>query len=153
MWRHKLMRTCECKRHLLNFLKFPCGRDGSTRGRRQAFTIMSLRSPWVATKCVWRCRCWSGQRTQVQGCLLPENLWRRKYRQSPENRVPPQDQRKSRHFLEYTREHWSPRAKFNSRGSEPTELWARGHPQELKPLPQLPASPQGTRTELVTFHP
>lgn len=56
-------------------------------------------------------------------------------------------------FLEYTPEHWSPRTKCNSRGSEPAAHWAGGHPQELAAPPPAVCESMGDRNCACHFPP
>lgn len=99
-----------------------------------------VRSPRVATKCVWRCRHWYGRghRSRVVCCL--RNLWRRKYRQSHRS--------------------WNTHLSTGLPGpsSTPGALSLQhagqgGTPRRWQPLHQQSANPWGTGTVLVTFHP
>ena len=80
------------------------------------------------------------ERTQVQGCLLPEESMKEEIQTEPP-------------FLEYTPEHWSPRTKLNSRGSEPAARWAGGHPQEVAAPPPAVCESMGDRNCACHFPP
>lgn len=95
------------------------------------------------------------ERTQVQGCLLPEESMKEEIQAKHRKLCFAIGTRTEPPFLEYTPEHWSPRTKCNSRGSEPAARWAGGHPQELAAPPPAVCEwlEWGTGTVLVTFHP